>query len=99
MVGHLVLTVCRLFDDFFFFFGAADGCIGADEEERGYTDLYRLQNAPLTNLRELVVCAIEREVHVPFHYYASGGPYARRYIFRSPYDDNDTWHENSVAGY
>lgn len=23
---------------FFFFFGSAGGCIGADEEERGYTD-------------------------------------------------------------
>lgn len=50
-------TVYRLFDDFFFLFSdlQAGGCIGADEEERGYTELYRLQNAPLTNLRELYV--------------------------------------------
>lgn len=38
-----------------FFFGSAGGCIGADEEERGYTDWYRLQNAPLTDLGELYV--------------------------------------------
>lgn len=33
MVRHRVLTVCHLFDDFFFFFGSAGGCIGADKEE------------------------------------------------------------------
>lgn len=42
---------------FFFSFSdlQAGGCIGADEEERGYTNWYRLQNAPLTNLREFYV--------------------------------------------
>lgn len=56
MVGHRGLTVCRLFDDFSFFFSDLQTAVlERMKKKRGYTDWYRLQNAPLTNLRELYV--------------------------------------------